>query len=144
MLSGRWKIYAAALAIAIVVVVIGWIAYSRTGTPSGRRDDAYAAQVAITDAKVSAAESMMGGGVVYYDGVIDNRGDRTLIAYTVDLTFHGIDGQPLDHYQRPLLSDHLRPIPPHTQRSFEIGFDKVPDGWNQAPPAPRAVAVYVR
>lgn len=142
--SGKWKIYVAAVVIAIAVVVVGVLSYSRNSAPSGSRDDAYASNVVITSAKVSAGESMMAGGVVYYDGVIDNRGDRTLTAYTVDLTFHGIDGAVIGHYERTLLSDHLRPIPPHAQRSFEIGFDQVPAGWNQVPPEPRAVAVYVR
>lgn len=142
--AGRWKIYAIAAAIVVAVVIVGVVSYSSPGTPSGQRDDAYGANVAITGAKVSAAESMMGGGVVYYDGVIDNRGDRTLTSFTVNLTFHGIDGQPIGRYERTLLTDQLRPIPPHSQRSFEIGFDQVPAGWNQVPPDPQPVAVYVR
>ena len=139
----NWKPYAIGLAITVVVVGIAWMAYSRQSSPSGQLDNAYASQVSIAEAKVSAAESMMAGGIVYYDGMIVNHGDRTLTGYTVKLTFSDLYGKPVGSDRRVLLDDHLRPVAPHSSRSFEIGFDKVPAGWNQAPPEPQAIAVYV-
>ena len=139
----NWKPYGIALAITLLVVAVFWALADRPDVP-GRRDDAYAAQVAIEHPRVLAAQSLMAGGLVYYRGTLVNRGRRTLTGYTVALTFDDVYGHPLQSVQRMLLDDHVRPIPPHSRRSFEIGFDHVPDGWNQAPPAPRAVAVYVR
>jgi hypothetical protein len=140
----NYKPYAVGLAVTVAVVVAAWMAGRHSSVPSGQRDDAYAAQVTISGAKVSAAESMMAGGVVYYDGTIENRGGRTLTGYIVALTFSSIDGKPLETDRRVLLDDRFRPVPPHSTRNFEIGFDKVPAGWNQAPPASQATAVYVR
>jgi len=140
----NWKPYAIGAGVVLVIMAAAALVVRHPSVPSGQRQDAYAAQVAIADAKVAAAESMMAGGVVYYDGTLENHGDRTLTGYIVELTFTDVDGKPLERDQRVLLDDRFRPIPPHATRSFEIGFDKVPAGWNQAPPTPRAIAVYVR
>ncbi|HXE31471.1 MAG TPA: FxLYD domain-containing protein [Terriglobales bacterium] len=140
----NWKPYAIGTALTVVAALVIWGIERRGTPPSGAANAAYAAQVAITGAKVSAAESMMAGGVVYYDGTIENHGDKTLTACTVALTFHDIDGAVLETDQRSLLDAHLRPIPPHSQRTFEIGFDRVPAGWNQAPPDAHPVAIFVR
>ncbi|HET9784121.1 MAG TPA: hypothetical protein VFP94_04070 [Terriglobales bacterium] len=140
----NWKPYLIGLAVTCVFVAVVWVAMTRQSEPSGARNDAYAAQVEIQSPQVSAAESMMGGGVVYYDGTLQNRGGRTLTGYIVDLTFHNIEGQPIQTVRRTLLDDKQLPVPPRGSRQFEIGFDQFPAGWNQAPPTPRAVAVYVR
>ncbi len=128
----------------MAIVAIAWYASIHTPAPSGRLDHAYAAHIRITGAKVSEAQSMMAGGVIYYDGTLVNNGNRTLTGYTVELTFNDRNGHPLQRVQRTLLDDRLNPLPPHSRRSFEIGFDSVPAAWNQAPPTPRAVAIYVR
>ena len=138
------KPYAIGLAVTLVVVAGGWLATHVGSAPSGQRNDAYAAQVTIGNSRVSAAETMMAGGLVYYDATLVNNGDRTLTAVTVALTFNDLYGKPLETDQRVLLDDHVRPIRPHSQRAVEIGFDRVPAGWNQAPPAAIPVAVYVR
>ncbi len=128
----------------MAIVAVAWYASIHTPAPSGHLDNAYAAHVSITGAKVSAAQSMMAGGVVYYDGVIVNHGNRTITSYTVALTFNDVNGHPLERVQRSLLNDRLNPIAPYSRRSFEIGFDSVPSGWNQAPPTAQSTAIYVR
>lgn len=140
----NWKPYAIALGIVIVVVVAAWTAASRKSIPSGSRDDGYGAQVSLEGVKVLGAESMMGGSVVYYRGTLNNHGDRVLTGYIVDLTFHDLYGKPIKTERRALLDNHLPPVPPHSTRNFEIGFDQFPAGWNQAPPTPSAVAIYVK
>lgn len=138
------KAYAIALGIVIVLVLAAWVAASRKDVPSGSRDDAYAAQVSLQGVKVLGAESLIGGSVVYYRGTIRNRGDRALTGYIVDLTFHDLYGKPIKTERRALLANNVPPIPPHSTRNFEIGFDQFPAGWNQAPPTPSAVAVYIK
>lgn len=140
----NWKPYAIGFAVTVAIVVAAWAMSSRPSVPSGSRDDAYGAHVAIHDARVLAAETMMAGGVVYYRGQIQNQGGRTLTGYIVDLTFDDIYGKPIKTERRTLLDDHLQPIAPHSSQNFEIGFDQFPAGWNQAPPTPHVVAVYVR
>jgi len=138
------KPYIAGLAVTIAVIIGIWLSLRHVAVPTGTRDDAYAAQVAITQPAVAAAESMMGGNTIYYDGTLENHGDRPLSGYIVALTFTNPDGKPLQTVQRTLLDDKQAPLPPHASRTFEIGFDQTPAGWNQAPPSARAVAVYVR
>ena len=141
----RWgKPHTIGLAATLALVAALWIMVGLPDHTSGRRDDGYASRVVITAPSVSAAQSMMAGGVVYYDGTLENRGDQALAGYTAELTFSDIDGKPLARVQRVLLDGRQKPVPPHASRSFEIGFDKVPAGWNQAPPTPRAAAVFVR
>lgn len=140
----RWQTYLIGVAVVAVGVTVAAVILRRPPVPSGRRDDGYGAQISIDNAQVSAAQSMMGGGLVYYDGTLTNHGDQTLTGFTVELTFNDIAGRPIERDRRVLLDDQFRPVAPHSQRSFEIGFDQVPAGWNQAPPTPRAVAVYVR
>lgn len=141
----RWgKPQSIGLAVTLAVVGACWIMVGLPDHSSGAREDSYASQVAITSPSVSAAESMMAGGVVYYDGTLENRGDKTLAGFTAELTFTDINGKPLLRVQRILLDGRQKPVPPHATRSFEIGFDKVPAGWNQAPPTPRPAAVFVR
>lgn len=137
------KPYFIGAAITVVVIALFWYYGRRAVSPSGRLDPAYAPSVSITEAKVSAAQSMMAGGVVYYDGWLENNGDKTLTAFSVALTFRDVDGKPLETDTRALLDDRFKPLPPHARRSFEIGFDKVPPAWNQAPPDPRPAAIYV-
>ncbi|MGH2345514.1 MAG: hypothetical protein ACRDG4_09840 [Chloroflexota bacterium] len=138
------KPYLIGVVITVAVIALFWYLAGRRAAPGGRLDPAYAASVAITDSRVAAAQSMMAGGVVYYDGWIENNGSKTLTSFTVALTFHDIDGKPLATDTRVLLDSRFKPLPPHARRSFEIGFDKVPSGWNQAPPDPRPIAVYTR
>lgn len=139
----NWKPYAAGAVVTAVIIAI-WLIAAQPSAPPGERDDAYAAQVVIQNARVLAGDSIMAGRVVYYKGTIVNRGGRTVTGYTVELTFNDIDGQPVERDRRALLAGHVSPIAPHSSRDFEIGFDKVPDNWNQAPPEPRGVEVYVR
>ncbi|MGH9468230.1 MAG: hypothetical protein ACRD1Y_12835 [Terriglobales bacterium] len=140
----NWKPYAIGCAVTIVLVVAAWAMSSRPHPPAGSRNDAYAAQVSVTGAQVLAARSLMAGRLVYYDGQLENHGPRTLTGYIVALTFHDVNGKPIETVQRTLLDNHQLPIPPFQSRSFEIGFDQFPAGWNRVPPTPRAVAVYVR
>lgn len=139
----QFRFYGVGVGVMAAVVAAGWLIARHGAMPSGRRDDGYGPQVSIAGARVSAAESMMGGGVVYYDGTLINRGDRMLTGYAVELTFQDIEGKAIARDQRVLLDDRFRPLAPHTQRHFEIGFDHVPVGWNQAPPMVRASTVYV-
>jgi hypothetical protein len=138
------RFYLIGVLVTLAIVAVAWYASVRQPAPAGHLDNAYAAQVVIARAKVSEAQSMMGGGVIYYDGTLVNHGDRTLTGYTVELTFSDINGHPLRRVQRILLGRHVNPLPPRSRRAFEIGFDSVPPSWNQAPPTPRATAVYVQ
>ncbi|MGH9394803.1 MAG: hypothetical protein ACRD1E_11585 [Terriglobales bacterium] len=138
------KPHAIGLAVTVAVVAAVWLALRIPDQPPGQRDDIYARQVAILAPSVSAAQSMMAGGVVYFNGTLDNRGSRALTGFIVELTFTDMDGKPIERARRVLLDGRQRPVPAHGTRNFEIGFDKVPAGWNQAPPTPRPVAVYVK
>lgn len=138
------KPFVIGVVVTIAVVLAIWFAERQSVEPAGRLDNAYAASVAVTGARVSEGESMMAGGVVYYDGTLENRGSKTLTGYTVNLTFRGIDGAALETDKRVLLDNRQQPLPPGAKRTFEIGFDHTPSGWNQAPPAVSAAATYTR
>ncbi|MGH9473921.1 MAG: FxLYD domain-containing protein [Terriglobales bacterium] len=138
------KPFVIGVVVTIAVVLAIWFAERQSVEPAGRLDNGYAASVIITGARVSQGESLMAGGVVYYDGTLENNGSKTLTGYTVNLTFHDVDGAPLETDKRVLLDNRQQPLSPHANRTFEIGFDRTPSGWNQAPPDVLAVAVYTR
>src|SRR3989442_13035023 len=82
------------LGVALVVVVVGIIALLLRSQPKvPAAPHPYAANLKLSDLKMSAAENFVGATVTYLDGVVTNVGDKTFTHATVHVVFKDSLGQ---------------------------------------------------
>ena len=115
--------------------------------------DAYAASLPISNIAMSESSNLAGGKVTYVDGVIENRGSRTVGAITVQVAFgndlHRIaqkETMPLQliRTHEPYVDTQpvsAAPLKPGNRREFRLIFDHVADDWNQQYPEIRIISV---
>jgi hypothetical protein len=115
--------------------------------------DPYAANLPISDLKMSEASSVAGGKATYIDGMITNRGTQTVSGITVQVAFRDFTNQIAQKETMPLnlIRTHqpyidtqpvsAAPVGPGETREFRLIFDHVADGWNQNYPEIRVIEV---
>ena len=148
---------ASTVAIAVVVVVVlvlAWLVVGRHRSgPAGGA--AYAANLELTNAQPSQAESLSGGRSTYVDGHIVNHGNQTVTGATVEATFAADGGQPqvlsapvsIIRTRQPYVDTEplsAAPLAPGAQADFRLIFEGVSDNWNQQTPALKVVQVSTR
>ena len=135
------------LGIALVVVVVGLIAYfSRSQPKPATPAHPYAANVKLTDVKMSAAENFVGASVTYIDGTVTNAGDKTVTHAVVHVVFRNSLNQVAqaeDVALRILQTSGpypdavdltVSPLAPGQSKPFRLSFEHVTADWNQAYP----------
>ena len=130
----------AAGALAIIVIALVLLVRIRSGPSSSEarlseEQKAYLQQIAITDARMSAAENFLGHTVTYLDALVSNKGGKEVRELELELVF-------VDTLDRVVLRETARPITlqtdplePGQTRSFQVSFEHMPLEWNLAPPA---------
>jgi hypothetical protein len=118
--------------------------------------DPYAANLPITNLKMSQAGSMTGGQYTYVDGQITNKGSQTVTAITVQAAFRDLGNQLVQKETMPLNLIRMRepyvdtepvsaaPIRPGETRDFRLIFDHIAQDWNQNYPEIRVIGVSAR
>jgi Protein of unknown function (DUF2393) len=118
--------------------------------------DAYASQIAISDLKMSEATNFTGSKVTYVDGVIANKGDKTVTGVYVVVTFPNDIGEPPQKTPMPLSLIRSRepyvdiepisaePLKPGETHEFRLIFDHVSPAWNQQYPSIQPTRVQTR
>ncbi len=113
----------------------------------------YAANLPITDVKMSEASNFAGGKVTYLDGKIANQGNQTLTSITVQVAFRNDLKEIAQKETLPLNLIRTRepyvdiepvsasPLKAGEQRDFRLIFDGVAPDWNQQYPEVRVVQV---
>src|ERR1700732_2316357 len=82
------------LGVALVVVVVGAIALLTRGSPRNTATPhPYAANLKLSDLKMSAAENFVGASVTYIDGTVTNTGDKTVTHAIVHVAFKNSLGE---------------------------------------------------
>ena len=129
----------AAGALAIIVTALVLLVRIGSGPSSSEarlseEQKAYLQQIAITEARMSAAENFLGHTVTYLDARVSNKGGKGVRQLELELVF-------VDTLNQVVLRETVRPITPHTPplppgqtRSFQVSFEHLPLEWNQAPP----------
>jgi hypothetical protein len=134
--------------VAVLLVVGIIVVLTRSKGPSTAQVNPYAAQLKITDAKVSQAENYVGGTVTYLDATITNAGDKELVGADMNMVFkntldqivqretlplHVLVPNPLAGY--PDLLDLSRsPIGPGQSKNVRMTLEHISADWNQAAP----------
>jgi len=138
--STRTYVLMAAGALAVVVTALVLLVRIGSGPSSSEarlseEQKAYLQQIAITDARMSAAENFLGHTVTYLDALVSNKGGTEVRGIELQLVF-------VDTLNQVVLRETARPITlrtpplqPGQSRLFQVSFEHMPMEWNQAPPA---------
>ena len=145
------------LGVALVVVVIGLIAWLSRGTPNtGKAPHPYAANLKLSDLKMSAAENFVGASVTYLDGTVTNIGDKTVTHATVHLEFKNSLGQIVQIEDVPLrvlqtsgpypdaVDLSTSPLAPNQSKPFRITLEHISNDWDRQYPAMQVTDVKVK
>ena len=157
-----WKpvLVAAAVLVVLAIVLVVWGMRLKPGPQFASSElappDAYAAQLPISDLKMSEADSFAGNKATYIDGTISNRGDKTVDAAQLQVVFRDDMGQMAQKQVLPLaiIRTHepyvdtvpveAAPIKPGQTVEFRLIFDHVSAMWNQQYPQVTVVQTHLR
>jgi len=133
--------------VAAVLVVIGLIAWFMRSQPkSAAGPPPYAANLKLSDLKMSQAQNFVGATVTYVEGTVANAGDKTVTHAIVHVVFQDAMGEvaqienvPLQVVQTtgPYLDAvdlSSSPLAPGQSKPFRLTFEHVSAEWNQAYP----------
>lgn len=155
----NWKplIFAgsAVLLVVLLLLLVGHRA-QQAGNPGGAglaAPAAYASSLTLTNIQMSESTSVSGGKITYLDGVVTNRGTKTVTGITVQVAFKDFtnmlaakDTLPLNliRTREPYVDIepvNAAPIAPGQSHDFRLIFDSVPDTWDGAYPQTRVIGV---
>jgi hypothetical protein len=132
-------IFGISLAIAASLAGAAWLMHARLTRPAVRpalsveaRD--YLEQIAVTDARMSAAETPLGTTETYLDAHVVNRGPRTVRELDLRLDFEDMMKQVVLQQLSHPVTESTAPLNPGEARNLHITFDHMPVEWNQGPP----------
>ncbi len=158
----NWKPFAIAAAVVLAAVLALLLVGQRSrraANPGGAglaAPSAYAASLPITQVQMSDSTNLSGGKETYLDGVVTNRGSKTVRAITVQVAFKDYTGMlaeketlPLNliRFMEPYVDTEpvsAEPIQPGQARTFRLIFDAVPQSWDGAYPEVRVISVATR
>lgn len=143
--------------VALVVVVVGIIAWLLRMEPrTASAPHPYAANIKLSDLKMSAAENFVGASVTYLDGAVTNAGDKTVTHVMVHVVFKDSLGQVAQAEDVPLhvlqtggpypdaVDLSSLPLAPGQSRQFRLTFEHVTADWNREYPEVQVTGVSVR
>jgi hypothetical protein len=142
--SSRWII---AIAVVAVMAVMGVIALLlRSGPKNSSGPPPYAANLKLSDLKMSAAENFVGATVSYVDGTVTNAGDKTVTHALVEVKFRDDIGQLAQREEMPLkvlktggpypeaVDFSVSPLAPGQSQPFRLTFETISAQWNHQYP----------
>lgn len=148
-----------AVAAAVVILVIGVIILvvgrgkTPTVTPISATPDPYAANLPISDLKMSESSNLAGGKVTYIDGHITNNGNKTVTGISAQILFRNVANEVAQNETQQVKWIRTRdpyvdlepvsaaPLKPGEGRDFRMIFDTVAPSWNGAYPEIRIIQV---
>ena len=99
--------------------------------------EAYLPHLAVGELRLSAEENFLRQQVVYLDGQIANRGERTVRQLAVRVYFRDSLNQVILREDQDVIRPGRpgsTPLPPGETREFRLLFDHIPDAWNRQLP----------
>jgi hypothetical protein len=149
------RIIATAVAVVIVIAVVA--AFLLRGKPKGASGPPpYAANLQLSDFKMSAAENFVGATVSYVDGTVTNAGDKTVTHVVVEVNFKDDMGQLAQREEIPLqvlkttgpypeaVDFRVLPLAPGQSQTFRLTFESISAQWNHQYPDIKVTDVAVK
>jgi len=141
----------------LVIVIVGIIAlFSRGQSKGSAAPHPYAANLKISDLKMSAAENFVGATVTYIDGMVTNTGDKIVTHVAVHVVFKDSLGQIAQAEDVPLhvlqtggpypdaVDLSTSPLAPGQSKPFRLTFEHVTEEWNHEFPELRVMDVSLK
>jgi len=149
------RIIAFAVAGVIVLALAG--AFLLRGKPKiASGPPPYAANLKLSDFKMSAAENFVGATVSYVDGTVTNSGDKTVTHAVVEVRFKDEMGQLAQREVIPLqvlktsgpypeaVDLNVSPLAPGQSQTFRLTFEGISAQWNRQYPEIQVMDVTVK
>ncbi len=145
------------LGVALVIVVVAIAAFLlRADSKLAVVPHPYAANLKLSEMKMSAAENFVGATVTYLDGTVTNIGDKTVSHAVVHVSFKDSLGQVAQDDDVPLhvlqstgpyaegVDLSAAPLPPGQSKPFRLTFEHVTADWNHEYPALQVTDVVLK
>jgi Protein of unknown function (DUF2393) len=146
-----------AIAVALVIVAAVIAAFLLRGQPKGGSSpQPYAANLKLSDFKMSAAENFVGATVSYVDGTVTNSGGKTVTHVVVEVQFKDDMGQTAQREDIPLqvlktsgpypeaVDFSVSPLGPGQSKPFRLTFEGISAQWNHQYPDIQVTDVAVK
>ena len=104
---------------------------------------AYLENVTVSDFHLSVADNIVGSVILYLDGQVNNKGDRTVRYLRVRLYFYDTLSQLILRVERDIVSRDGAPLGAGETRDFQLRFDRPPNSWNLQPPQFQLVSLEI-
>ncbi len=135
------------LGVGFVLVVVGIVVFFLRAHPKAAPTiNPYAANLKISDIKMSTAQNFVGSTVTYIDGTVANSGNKTVTSVIIHIVFRDSMAQVAQAEDLPLkvlqnTGPYLdtadlssSPLGPGQSKQFRLVFEHVSAEWNQAYP----------
>jgi hypothetical protein len=145
------------IAIVLIAVLVGVLALLSVGKRKGPvQPHPYAANVQLSNLKMSAAENFVGASVTYIDGTVTNTGNQSVTHAVVHVIFRNSlneIAQKEDVALHVLIASgpypdavdlSASPLAPGQSKQFRLTFEHVTADWNQAYPELKVTGVTLK
>jgi hypothetical protein len=152
--SSRRTIAIAVAVVIVVAVVAALLLRSQPKSASG--PPPYAANLKLSDFKMSAAENFVGATVSYVDGTVTNSGGKTVVHAVVEVRFKDDMGQLAQREEIPLqvlktdgpypeaVDLRVSPLASGQGKTFRLTFEAISAQWNRQYPDIQVIDVAVK
>jgi hypothetical protein len=146
---------AISMAVVVALAVIGALLLrSQPKRPSA--PPPYAANLTLSDFKMTAVKNFVGATITYLDGIVANTGNKTVTSVVVEVKFKDDIGQLAQQEEMPLQvlktsGDYpeawdfkVSPLGPGQSQAFRLTFDRISEQWNRQYPDLQVTDVVVK
>jgi hypothetical protein len=152
--SSRRTIAIAVAAVIGIAVMLAFLLRSQPKNTSG--PPPYAANLKLSDFKMSAAENFVGATVSYVDGTVTNTGDKTVTHVMVEVKFKDDLGQLAQREDIPMqvlkttgpypeaVDFSVAPLGLRQSTTFRLTFESISAQWNHQYPDIQVTDVTVK
>jgi hypothetical protein len=144
--------------VALLAIVLAMVISSHNPVGIAPQASPYAANLKLSDVKLSAAENYVGGTVTYLDVNISNTGNQTLTGAQMNAVFKNTMGQVVQTeklFLHVLVENHMTgnpdlvdlsrdPIGPGQTKTLRMTLDHISADWDNTPPEMQLVSLKLK
>lgn len=152
--SSRRIIAIAVAAVIVIAIVAAFLLRGKPPVASG--PPPYAANLKLSDLRLSAEQNFVGATISYVDGIVTNSGDKTVTRVITQVDFKDDLGQIAQREELPLqilktsgpypeaVPFSTSPLASGQSKAFRLTFESISAQWNHAYPDIKIIDVAVK